>query len=407
MAARHPRDLHRPARARRAATGAHGVRDAWAGGLRRRAVRAPAARGPVAAHRGRPRQQHRPPAGGARRARRPGRRRRRGRQPHQGHRRRRRAVHEPRPRPARDAPACRSRGWRRDRLPLAPHGSTPRTGGASSASPAGAGRPQLGLDGPARSPRSPAPPDETSRRLRLAAAVPCRGSRPRGRSRPFEVAGPLDFSHGRRARRGLLEPLADAGHHASSALSTFDTDWILVAGAARRRGAADVARRRHTSSRPPPGSPEAALMSVTAATGLPGRRRRPPGLKASGAPDLALVVNDGPDHHARRRLHRATASRPRPVTWSRQVVADGRVDAVVLNSGGANACTGAQGFHDTHRTAEQVADALGVSRRRRRRLLHRAHRRAAADGPRCSPASTPPRPALARRRRRGRRRRRS
>ena len=50
-----------------------------------------------------------------------------------------------------------------------------------------------------------------------------------------------------------------------------------------------------------------------------------------------------------------------PVVWSRQVVADGRVDAVVLNSGGANACTGHQGFQDTHRTAEEVAATLGLS----------------------------------------------
>ena len=47
------------------------------------------------------------------------------------------------------------------------------------------------------------------------------------------------------------------------------------------------------------------------------------------------------------------------MTWSRHVVADGRVDAVFLNSGGANACTGHQGFQDTHRTAELVAEALG------------------------------------------------
>jgi glutamate N-acetyltransferase/amino-acid N-acetyltransferase len=84
------------------------------------------------------------------------------------------------------------------------------------------------------------------------------------------------------------------------------------------------------------------------------------GLKASGTPDLALVVNDGPEHAAaavftRNRVEAA------PVTWSRQVVADGRVDAVVLNSGGANACTGAQGFADTHVTAERVADVLGIS----------------------------------------------
>jgi glutamate N-acetyltransferase/amino-acid N-acetyltransferase len=84
------------------------------------------------------------------------------------------------------------------------------------------------------------------------------------------------------------------------------------------------------------------------------------GLKASGTPDLALVVNDGPDHHAAAvfTTNRVEAA---PVTWSRQVLADGRVDAVVLNSGGANACTGAQGFLDTHWTAEHVADVLGVS----------------------------------------------
>ena len=84
------------------------------------------------------------------------------------------------------------------------------------------------------------------------------------------------------------------------------------------------------------------------------------GLKASGAPDVALVVNTGPDHHAAAVFtsNRVVAA---PVTWSRQVVADGRVDAVFLNSGGANACTGAPGFRDTHRTAEVVAETLGVS----------------------------------------------
>ncbi|MFM6851722.1 MAG: bifunctional glutamate N-acetyltransferase/amino-acid acetyltransferase ArgJ [Terrabacter sp.] len=84
------------------------------------------------------------------------------------------------------------------------------------------------------------------------------------------------------------------------------------------------------------------------------------GLKASGNPDLALVVNDGPDHHAAA-VFTSNRVEAAPVTWSRQVVADGRVDAVVLNSGGANACTGAQGFLDTHRTAEHVAAVLGVS----------------------------------------------
>jgi len=84
------------------------------------------------------------------------------------------------------------------------------------------------------------------------------------------------------------------------------------------------------------------------------------GLKASGNPDLALVVNDGPDHHAAA-VFTSNRVEAAPVTWSRQVLADGRVDAVVLNSGGANACTGAQGFLDTHRTAEHVAEVLAVS----------------------------------------------
>ena len=84
------------------------------------------------------------------------------------------------------------------------------------------------------------------------------------------------------------------------------------------------------------------------------------GLKTSGRPDVALVVNDGPDHHAAA-VFTSNRVEAAPVTWSRQVVTDGRADAVVLNSGGANACTGAQGFSDTHRTAEHVAEVVGVS----------------------------------------------
>ncbi|GAB47638.1 bifunctional glutamate N-acetyltransferase/amino-acid acetyltransferase ArgJ [Mobilicoccus pelagius] len=84
------------------------------------------------------------------------------------------------------------------------------------------------------------------------------------------------------------------------------------------------------------------------------------GLKPSGRPDVALVVNDGPDRHAAAvfTTNRVEAA---PVTWSRQVVSDGRADVVVLNSGCANACTGPEGFEDTHRTAEHVAEVLGVS----------------------------------------------
>jgi glutamate N-acetyltransferase/amino-acid N-acetyltransferase len=84
------------------------------------------------------------------------------------------------------------------------------------------------------------------------------------------------------------------------------------------------------------------------------------GLKASGRPDVALVVNDGPLHVAAG-VFTGNRVEAAPVTWSRQVLHDGRVDAVVLNSGGANACTGPEGFYDTHRTAEHVAEVLGIS----------------------------------------------
>lgn len=84
------------------------------------------------------------------------------------------------------------------------------------------------------------------------------------------------------------------------------------------------------------------------------------GLKPSGRPDLALVVNDGPLQVAAGVFtsNRVVAA---PVVWSRQAVSDGVASAVVLNSGGANACTGPEGFGDTHRTAEHAAQVLGVS----------------------------------------------
>jgi glutamate N-acetyltransferase/amino-acid N-acetyltransferase len=84
------------------------------------------------------------------------------------------------------------------------------------------------------------------------------------------------------------------------------------------------------------------------------------GLKPSGRPDVALVVNDGP-LHAAAAVFTTNRVQAAPVVWSRQVVGDGRVDAVVLNSGGANACTGPEGFLDTHRTAEHTAELLGIA----------------------------------------------
>ncbi|WP_030159270.1 bifunctional glutamate N-acetyltransferase/amino-acid acetyltransferase ArgJ [Glycomyces sp. NRRL B-16210] len=82
------------------------------------------------------------------------------------------------------------------------------------------------------------------------------------------------------------------------------------------------------------------------------------GLKASGKPDVALVVNEGPLQVAAGRFtgNRVKAA---PVKWSQQVITYGRLKAVVLNSGGANACTGPEGFQDTHATAEKTAALLG------------------------------------------------
>jgi glutamate N-acetyltransferase/amino-acid N-acetyltransferase len=81
------------------------------------------------------------------------------------------------------------------------------------------------------------------------------------------------------------------------------------------------------------------------------------GIKASGALDLALVFNEGPDQAAAGVFTRNQV-KAAPVLWTRQVLADGRLRAVVLNSGGANACTGPGGFQDTHATAEKLAAAL-------------------------------------------------
>ena len=84
------------------------------------------------------------------------------------------------------------------------------------------------------------------------------------------------------------------------------------------------------------------------------------GIKESGTPDLAVVLNDGPSAAAAG-VFTANRVKAAPVLWTQQVVRGGRVRAVVLNSGGANACTGPAGFQDTHRTAEQLARAISGS----------------------------------------------
>jgi len=84
------------------------------------------------------------------------------------------------------------------------------------------------------------------------------------------------------------------------------------------------------------------------------------GIKDSGDPDLAVVLNDGPSVAAAG-VFTANRVKAAPVLWSEQVLRGGRVRAVVLNSGGANACTGPDGFADTHRTAERLAALIDGS----------------------------------------------
>ena len=99
-------------------------------------------------------------------------------------------------------------------------------------------------------------------------------------------------------------------------------------------------------------------MSVTSAQGFTASGV-PAGIKASGAPDVALVVNTGPSDVAAA-VFTSNRVKAAPVLWTQQVIASQRLRAVVLNSGGANACTGADGFADTHQTAEAVAAALSI-----------------------------------------------
>ncbi|MFH8466659.1 bifunctional glutamate N-acetyltransferase/amino-acid acetyltransferase ArgJ [Streptomyces sp. NPDC017991] len=97
-------------------------------------------------------------------------------------------------------------------------------------------------------------------------------------------------------------------------------------------------------------------MSVTAAKGFTAAGIAA-GIKENGNPDLALVVNNGP-RLAAAGVFTSNRVKAAPVLWSEQVLKGGQLTAVVLNSGGANACTGPKGFQDTHATAEKTADSL-------------------------------------------------
>ncbi|NAZ76013.1 bifunctional glutamate N-acetyltransferase/amino-acid acetyltransferase ArgJ [Kineococcus sp. T13] len=99
-------------------------------------------------------------------------------------------------------------------------------------------------------------------------------------------------------------------------------------------------------------------MSVTASAGFRAAGATA-GLKASGRPDVALVVNDGP-LDAAAAVYTSNRCKAHPVLWSERASADGHLKAVVLNSGGANCFTGPQGFQTTHATAELVGELVGA-----------------------------------------------
>ncbi|AWB92511.1 bifunctional glutamate N-acetyltransferase/amino-acid acetyltransferase ArgJ [Aeromicrobium chenweiae] len=99
-------------------------------------------------------------------------------------------------------------------------------------------------------------------------------------------------------------------------------------------------------------------MSVTAAQGFTAQGV-PAGLKSTGAPDVAVVVNQGPAKAAAA-VFTSNRCKANPVLWSEKAIQTGSAVAVAINSGGANCYTGAEGFATTHRTAETVAELLGI-----------------------------------------------
>ena len=99
-------------------------------------------------------------------------------------------------------------------------------------------------------------------------------------------------------------------------------------------------------------------MSVTGAKGFKASGVAA-GLKKSGKKDVALVFNQGPNFDAAA-VFTTNKVKAAPVIWTQEVIKNKKLKAVVLNSGGANACTGPDGFADTHKTAEYVAELLSI-----------------------------------------------
>jgi len=99
-------------------------------------------------------------------------------------------------------------------------------------------------------------------------------------------------------------------------------------------------------------------MSVTSAKGFSASGVSA-GLKSSGKKDVALILNQGPNFDAAA-VFTTNKVKAAPVIWTQEVIKTKKLKAVVLNSGGANACTGPDGFADTHKTAEYVAELLSI-----------------------------------------------
>ncbi|MGO1880452.1 MAG: bifunctional glutamate N-acetyltransferase/amino-acid acetyltransferase ArgJ [Microbacterium gubbeenense] len=99
-------------------------------------------------------------------------------------------------------------------------------------------------------------------------------------------------------------------------------------------------------------------MSVTAAQGFVAAGVAA-GLKSTGKPDVALVVNRGPQKTAAA-VFTSNRAKANPIIWSAEAIKDGKAEAIVLNSGGANCFTGSFGFQTSHQTAEKAAELLGV-----------------------------------------------
>ena len=113
-------------------------------------------------------------------------------------------------------------------------------------------------------------------------------------------------------------------------------------------------------------------MSVTAARGFRAAGVSA-GIKPSGRSDVAFVINDGP-LAAAAGVFTGNRIKAAPVIWSEQVLKAGKVAAVVLNAGNANACTGTLGFQHAHRTAEEAATLLDGSAAEVGAVFHRADR---------------------------------